>query len=74
VPYYSNYRVIARRGQLLLVSPEGVEEVLIPGGEGRFRVGRDPQAIEEVEFLDVVSGRALRLTLSGTAYYRSTAP
>jgi D-alanyl-D-alanine carboxypeptidase len=74
VPYYSNYRVIARRGELLLVSPEGVEEVLVPLGGARFSVGKEPQAVEQVQFLDVVSGRALRLTLAGTDYYRSTAP
>lgn len=74
VPYYSNYRVIERQGELLLVSPEGIEEVLVPMKGARFRVGRDPYSVEQVEFLDVVSGRALRMDLSGTAYYRSTAP
>ncbi len=74
VPYYSNYRVIVRRGELLLVSPEGIEETLVPLGGTLFRVGRDPQAVEQVQFLDVVSGRALRLNFSGTDYYRSTSP
>jgi CubicO group peptidase (beta-lactamase class C family) len=74
VPYFSNYRVIERQGELLLVSPEGIEELLVPLKGTRFRVGRDPYSVEQVEFLDVVSGRALRLDLSGTDYYRSTAP
>ncbi len=74
VPYDSNYRVVIRKGGLLLVSPEGYEEPLVPL-EGRvFRVGADPTAPERVRFEDLVSGRALRLNLSGTDYYRSTTP
>jgi hypothetical protein len=73
VPYYSNYRVILRRGELRLVSPEGEEELLTPAGGREFRVGREGSA-EEVNFDDVVSGRALRMSLSGTEYYRSTTP
>lgn len=74
VPFDSNYRVIVRRGVLLLVSPEGIEEPLVPVGDGEFRVGRDPRAPERVRFADIVSGRALRLNLSGTEYYRATSP
>jgi CubicO group peptidase (beta-lactamase class C family) len=73
VPYYSNYRVILRRGDLRLVSPEGEEELLTPAGGREFRVGRE-SSVEEVAFDDVVSGRALRMNLSGTEYYRATTP
>ena len=74
VPYDSNYRVVLRKGRLYLVSPEGIEEGLLPLGGGEFRVGDDPQAVERVRFADVVSGRALRMNLSGTEYYRATTP
>lgn len=74
VPYYSNYRVILRRGELRLVSPEGDEEVLTPVGAREFRVGRREGSVEEVRFDDVVSARALRMSLSGTDYYRATTP
>jgi CubicO group peptidase (beta-lactamase class C family) len=73
VPYYSNYRVIVRRGDLRLVSPEGEEELLTPAGGREFRVGRE-RSVEEVAFENVVSGRALRMNLSGTEYYRATTP
>jgi CubicO group peptidase (beta-lactamase class C family) len=74
VPYYSNYRVVVRAGELLLISPEGIEEVLVALGAGRFRVGRETGGVEAVRFSDVVSGRALRLNLSGTDYYRTMTP
>lgn len=74
VPYYSNYRVVERKGELLLVSPEGLEELLTPLGGRQFRVGRDARSVERVEFSDVISGRALRLNLSGTDYYRTMTP
>lgn len=74
VPYYSNYRIVLRKGALLLVSPEGYEEPLIPLGGQEFRVGADERAVERARFTDVVSGRALRMSLSGTDYYRTTSP
>ena len=74
VPYYSNYRVVLRKGELLLVSPEGLEEPLVPVAGREFRVGRDSRSVERVTFSDVISGRALRLNLSGTEYYRTRTP
>ncbi len=74
VPFDSNFRVIVRHGLLLLVSPEGIEEPLVPERDGTFRVGTDERSPERVTFQDVISGRALRLDLSGTAYYRATSP
>jgi len=75
IPWYNNFRVITRRGLLLLVSPEGTEELLVPMREaGRFRIGDATESAEEIVFDTVISGRALRATLSGVAYYRSFAP
>jgi CubicO group peptidase (beta-lactamase class C family) len=75
IPWYNNFRVITRRGLLLLVTPEGTEELLVPTrAEGSFRIGDSPESAEEIVFDTVISGRALRATLSGVAYYRSFAP
>ncbi len=74
VPYFSNYRVVVREGALLLLTPEGYEETLVPLGQGEFRVGQDARSPERLRFGEIVSGRALRLNLSGTEYYRTTTP
>lgn len=74
LPYYSNYRVVIRQGVLLLLTPEGYEEVLVSLGHGEFRVGQDVRSPERLRFGEIVSGRALRLNLSGTEYYRTTTP
>jgi CubicO group peptidase (beta-lactamase class C family) len=73
VPYFSNYRVVIRKGALILVAPDGEEEALVPEGGTEFSVG-GPNAVERAAFQDLVSGRALRLNLSGTDYYRSLTP
>lgn len=74
VPYSSNYRVVLRKGTLRLVTPDGAEEVLVPQGRGDFTVGSSDAGVERASFRDVVSGRALRLNLSGTDYYRTQSP
>lgn len=74
VPYYSNYRVVLRKGALRLVSPDGAEEVLVQQGRGDFTLGSAANAVERAGFRDIVSGRALRLNISGTDYYRSQTP
>jgi hypothetical protein len=74
LPYYSNLRIVIRQGALLLLTPEGNEEPLVPLEHGEFRVGRDVRSPERLKFGEIVSGRALRLNLSGTEYYRTTTP
>ena len=71
---YSNYRVVLRQGSLLLLTPEGYEERLVPLDHGTFRIGTEPRSPERLTFGEIVSGRALRLNLSGTEYYRATTP
>lgn len=73
-PWLNNYRVVLRKGRLLLVSPEGIEEPLVPLGRGVFRVGSDPLSPERLLLDTVISGRALRAELSGVSYYRSPMP
>jgi hypothetical protein len=70
-PWYSNFRVVSRKGQLFLVQPGGDEEVLVQLGDGLFRVGEDERIPERLCFDTILSGRALRVSLSGCDYYRT---
>jgi CubicO group peptidase (beta-lactamase class C family) len=73
-PWLNNYRVVLRKGRLWLVSPEGLEEPLVPLERNVFRVGADPLSPERLVLDTVISGRALRAVLSGVSYYRSPVP
>lgn len=76
-PYMTSFRVILRRGRLLLAWPNGGEEPLTPhpadgGSSPRFYVGPagEPSA-EWIRFDTVVGGRALRaLWAGGGSFYR----
>jgi CubicO group peptidase (beta-lactamase class C family) len=72
-PWESNFRVIVRKGQLLLVWPAGDEETLIPLAPAEFRVGEDFSP-ERLRFDQVVNGQALRANLSNCDYYRCFTP
>ena len=67
----TNFRVVIRKGSLLLVYPTGGHEPLIPVGDGLFRIGEDPRSPETIRFDAVASGRALRAIYSGCPYYRT---
>ena len=67
----TNFRIVIRKGNLLLVYPTGGHEVLVPTGDGTFRIGDNPHSPETLQFDAVASGQALRATLSGCPYYRT---
>jgi hypothetical protein len=74
IPWMTNFRVILRKGQLLLVRPDSAGERLIPtGAEGEFSVG-DAAAPERINFDQIVNGQALRATLMACDYYRFFTP
>ena len=70
----TNFRVVLRKGTLLLVYPTGGHEPLIPLGDALFRIGEDPRSPETIRFDSVASGRALRAVYSGCPYYRTYTP
>jgi CubicO group peptidase (beta-lactamase class C family) len=73
-PWETNFRVFIRKGQLILSSPEGDEEVLIPLSDGSFRIGEDAYIPERINFDQVVDGQAQRAVRSGCPYYRFFTP
>lgn len=73
-PWEPNFRVIQRKGQLLLVQPNGETEALIPDPDGSFHLGEDELSPEWLRFDQIIAGQALRANLSGVHYYRFFTP
>jgi CubicO group peptidase (beta-lactamase class C family) len=73
-PWHTNFRVVQRKGVLLLVEPWGAEEELVALGAGLFRVGKEEHSPERLRFETVLGGQALRANLSCCDYYRTFTP
>jgi D-alanyl-D-alanine carboxypeptidase len=73
-PWFTNWRVVIRKGALVFLHPTGEEEPLEQVGESLFRVGLDARSPERLWFDTVVDGHALRANLSGETYYRTFTP
>ena len=70
----TNFRIVPRRGELLLIYPSGWHDLLTPISDGLFRIGDDPRSPETIRFDSIASGRALRAVYSGCPYYRTYTP
>ena len=70
----TNFRIVVRKGALLLIYPSGDHDPLVPLGDDLFRIGDDPRSPETIRFDAVASGRALRAIYSGCPYYRTYTP
>lgn len=73
-PWFSNSRVILRKGALVLVYPSGSEEPLVPQPDGSFRAGDDERSPERYRFDTIVDGVAQRMLHSGETFYRFFTP
>jgi hypothetical protein len=73
-PWHTNFRVVLRKGMLVLVEPWGDEQVLVSLGNGVFRVGEENRSPERIRFDTLLNGRAIRANLSGCDYYRTFTP
>jgi D-alanyl-D-alanine carboxypeptidase len=73
-PWLSNFRIVLRKGALVLAYSWGGEEVLVALDDGTFRVGSAEHGPERIRFEAIVEGRALRANLSGGEYYRFFTP
>lgn len=69
IPWQTNFRIIVRKGMLLLVWPDGNEDRLHPWREHGFYVA-DEAASERIEFSQFVDGQALCATYAQGDYYR----
>lgn len=78
-PWQGSVRIVSRKGRLWLAHPNGFEMLLRQRSEGYFvaRSGEGDDAVDLPEWLrfdTIVEGEALRLTLSGNAFYRFFTP
>ncbi len=71
-PWEPNFRIVLRKGRLVLLTAEDEEEVTALRG-GEFRVGEEYSA-ERLRFDTVIDGRALQANLSGIPYFRTFTP
>jgi D-alanyl-D-alanine carboxypeptidase len=74
-PWYSNFRVVDRAGELVLIWGWGPEEPLTRLPDGSFRAGEDPRLPERVRFEERDDGsRILRANYSGLDFFRTFTP
>ena len=73
-PWRSNFRVIHRKGILMLVMPSGQAQTLVPMGKDIFRIGPGNRSPERLTFDSIVNDKALRVSFSGCPYYRTFTP
>ncbi|MBN1668516.1 MAG: beta-lactamase family protein [Anaerolineales bacterium] len=73
-PWNPNFRVILRKGALILIDPAGDEEPMHPVSQGEFRVGEDTRSPERIRFEAIVDGKAIKANLSGGEYCRTFTP
>lgn len=79
-PWFTNFRVVQRRGRLLLVAPGGVEAPtddvelvaeLVGRGDWTFRIGADPRLPERITFGPPVDGLSPWADRDGCRYSRA---
>lgn len=73
-PWATNFRVYVRKGQLILSSPSGEEEILVQLSPGNFRIGEEEYIPERLCFDQIVDNQALRAIRSNCPYYRFFTP
>ncbi len=73
-PWTPNFRVVLRKGQLLLIEPQGEEEPLVPLKDGSFRIGSDPRCPERIRFDVVLEGKAYIAVRSACRCARTFTP
>jgi D-alanyl-D-alanine carboxypeptidase len=71
--WFSNFRIVVRKGKLLMIMPQGLEALLVPAEPGWFQIGEEHTA-ERIRFDQPVRGLMQRANFSGVEYYRTFTP
>jgi CubicO group peptidase (beta-lactamase class C family) len=72
--WFSNFRIVLRKGQLALIRAGGIEEPLTPLSGGWFRMGADKRSPERIRFDRLHKGRTMRAAMPGAEWWRTSAP
>ena len=72
--WFSNFRILLRKGELVLIKPDGSEERLAPLKGGWFRIGADERSPERIRFDHPYKGRMMRAVMPGAEWWRTSAP
>ncbi len=75
-PWFSNFRVFSRKGQLFLayqIYQESFEKPLIAAGENSFVIGPEPSP-DRIHFDVLINGEAQRARVFGGEHYRFFTP
>lgn len=75
-PWFTNFRVVLRRGRLVLIAPGGVEAPtddadLVALGGRTFRIGADPRLPERITFGPPINGTTAWAERDGCLYSRA---
>jgi hypothetical protein len=73
-PWASNFRIVLRKGTLVMIDQYSTENTLVPLDDRRFRVGEDQKSPECIYFDTIINGQAIHANLSGEDYYRFFTP
>ena len=73
-PWISNFRVVLRKGSLVLIEPFGEEIPLTPRGENCFWIGGNPLSSEFIRFDIIINRQATRANRDGCEYFRTFTP
>lgn len=77
-PWWSNFRVVVRKGALYMIMGFGWRRLLTPLDDGSFRVDAEEWSPERLRFDTIMElhgvPTAMRADLSGCAYYRASTP
>ncbi len=75
-PWLTNFRIVLRKGELVLIYPSGEERKLIAlnSASDSFRIGEEEHEPERIRFDTVINQHALRANIAGGDYYLTFTP
>lgn len=73
-PWLPGFRIVLRKGELVLIDAPGDEEKLFELDSGYFRIGEEAYSPERLRFDTLINGQAQRAILAGGEFYRTFTP